>query len=82
MHLRKSLTYNPNSVISHMFLAETLADMGRKDEARKECQAAIDAPLDPELDAGGSALQGNREARCLRDLTLTSAERETFPCSP
>jgi tetratricopeptide (TPR) repeat protein len=47
IHLRKSLTYNPNSVISHLFLAETLADMGRKDEARKACQAAIDAPPDP-----------------------------------
>jgi len=46
MHLRKSLTYNPGSIISHIFLAETLADMGRKDEARKEAQAAIDAPLD------------------------------------
>jgi tetratricopeptide (TPR) repeat protein len=47
IHLRKSLTYNRNSVISHLFLAETLADMGRKDEARKECQAAVDAPPDP-----------------------------------
>lgn len=46
-HLRKSLTYNPNSIISHIFLAETLADMGRKDEARSEAQAAIDAPIDP-----------------------------------
>jgi tetratricopeptide (TPR) repeat protein len=46
-HLRKSLTYNPNSIISHIFLAETLADMGKKDEARKEAQAAIDAPVDP-----------------------------------
>jgi tetratricopeptide (TPR) repeat protein len=46
-HLRKSLTYNPNSIISHIFLAETLADMGRKDDARKEAQAAIDAPVDP-----------------------------------
>ena len=35
-HLRKSLTYNPNSVISHLFLAETLVELGRKDEARKE----------------------------------------------
>ena len=46
-HLRKSLTYNRNSVISHLFLAETLEDMGRKDEARQEYQAAIDAPPDP-----------------------------------
>ena len=28
-HLRKSLTYNPNSSSSHFFLAETLIDMGR-----------------------------------------------------
>jgi tetratricopeptide (TPR) repeat protein len=47
-HLRKSLSYNPNSVISHLFLGDTLADMGRKDEARKEYQAAIDAPFDPD----------------------------------
>ena len=47
VHLRKSLTYNPNSIISHIFLAETLADMGRNDEAKKEAQAALDAPLDP-----------------------------------
>ena len=47
-HLRKSLTYNANSVISHLFLGDTLADMGRKDEARKAYQAAIDAPFDPE----------------------------------
>jgi tetratricopeptide (TPR) repeat protein len=47
IHLRKSLTYNPNSVISHLFLAETLEDLGRAADARKECQAAIDAPLDP-----------------------------------
>ncbi len=47
-HLRKALAYNPNSVISHVFLADTLADMGRKEEARKEYQAAIDAPFDPD----------------------------------
>lgn len=46
-HLRKSLTYNPNSIISHIFLAETLEDLGRKADARAEAQAAIDAPIDP-----------------------------------
>jgi tetratricopeptide (TPR) repeat protein len=46
-HLRKSLTYNPDSVISHLFLGDTLADMGRRDEARQQYQAAIDAPFDP-----------------------------------
>ena len=47
-HLRKSLTYNPNSVISHLFLGETLEDMGRKDEARRAYQAAINASIDPD----------------------------------
>lgn len=48
IHLRKSLTYNPNSVISHLFLAETLEDLGRNADARKACQAALDAPFDPD----------------------------------
>jgi tetratricopeptide (TPR) repeat protein len=47
-HLRRALGYNPNSVITRLFLAETLIDLNRKDEARKELQAAIDAPPDPD----------------------------------
>ena len=44
-HLRKSLTYNPNSSVSHFFLGELLDDEGRKDEARAEFQQVLDAPL-------------------------------------
>lgn len=47
-HLRKALAYNPHSVITHVFLAETLVALGRREEARREAQAALDAPLDPE----------------------------------
>jgi tetratricopeptide (TPR) repeat protein len=47
-HLRKALAYNPNSVITHLFLAETLIELDREDEARKELEAAINAPEDPE----------------------------------
>ena len=47
-YLRKSLTYDPDSVISQLFLAETLADLGKNAEARAACQAAIDAPFDPD----------------------------------
>ena len=47
-HLRASLKYNPNSTVSHFFLAELLDAEGRKEEARLEFQAVIDAPLDPE----------------------------------
>jgi hypothetical protein len=46
-HLRKSLTYNPNSTASLFFLAETLTDMDRDDEARATLQKVLDAPIDP-----------------------------------
>jgi tetratricopeptide (TPR) repeat protein len=47
-HLRRALTYNRTSTVTHYFLAEVLLDEGRKDEARSELQAVLDAPLDPE----------------------------------
>ena len=47
-HLRKSLTYNPNSSASLFFLAETLIDLGRKDEARATLQKLLEVPLDPD----------------------------------
>jgi hypothetical protein len=47
-HLRKALTYGQNSVITHVFLAETLAEQGKRDAARQELRAALDAPLDPD----------------------------------
>ncbi len=46
-HLRKSLTYDANSTVSHYFLAETLIADGRKDEARAELQKVLDVPFDP-----------------------------------
>jgi uncharacterized membrane protein len=47
-HLRKSLTYNPNSSASLYFLAETLIDLGKKDEARATLQKLLAAPVDPD----------------------------------
>jgi tetratricopeptide (TPR) repeat protein len=47
-HLRKSLTYNPQSTATLYFLAETLLDEGKKDDARATLQKVLDAPLDPE----------------------------------
>jgi tetratricopeptide (TPR) repeat protein len=49
-HLRKSLTFNPNSTISHFFLAETLFELDRDAEALQELQKVIDAPLDPDFE--------------------------------
>ena len=44
-HLRASLKYDPNSTVSHFFLAELLIDQRRNSEARTELQDVIDAPL-------------------------------------
>jgi tetratricopeptide (TPR) repeat protein len=47
-HLRKSLTYNPNSSSSLYFLAETLIELGKKDEARATLEKLLAAPVDPD----------------------------------
>jgi len=47
-HLRKALTYNPQSSATWSFLADTLFAMGRDAEARAALQHVIDAPLDPD----------------------------------
>lgn len=47
-HLRKSLTYDPTSSSSLLFLAETLVAMNRKADARTTLQTLITAPIDPE----------------------------------
>jgi tetratricopeptide (TPR) repeat protein len=47
-HLRKALIYNPNSAVTLYFLAETLIDEGKKDEARGVLEKLIAAPLDPD----------------------------------
>ena len=47
-HLRKSLTYDPQSTASRFFLAETLFELDRKADAIAELQRVIDGPLNPE----------------------------------
>ena len=47
-HLRKSLTYDANSTVSHFFLAETLTELDRKAEAVEELKKVLAVPLDPE----------------------------------
>jgi tetratricopeptide (TPR) repeat protein len=46
-HLRTSLTYNPNSTATLYFLAETLLDEKKTDDARAVLGKLIAAPLDP-----------------------------------
>ena len=48
VHLRKALTYKADSIISLIFLAETLIELGRRPDARATLQAALDAAPDPD----------------------------------
>jgi tetratricopeptide (TPR) repeat protein len=50
-HLRKALTYNPRSIITHIFLADTLEALGRNDEAIAELKLVADLPPDPDWQA-------------------------------
>jgi tetratricopeptide (TPR) repeat protein len=47
-HLRKAISYDPQSTAAHFFLADTLFDMKRDAEARRELQKVIDAPINPD----------------------------------
>lgn len=47
-HLRRSLTFNPNSTASRYFLAETLIALDRPADARAELQRVLDAPVHPD----------------------------------
>jgi len=47
-HLKKSLTYAPESTATHFFLADTYLDMERPDDARREARLVLDAPLHPD----------------------------------
>jgi tetratricopeptide (TPR) repeat protein len=47
-HLRQSLTYQPRSIASRFFLAETLLDMDRRAEAIAELQKVVELPPDPD----------------------------------
>ena len=47
-HLRRSLTYNQNSISTRVFLAETLLDMDRKSEAIAELRRVAGLQPDPD----------------------------------
>ena len=62
-HLRKSLTYFPDSTVSHFFLAETLFEMDRDAEAIAELEKVIAAPSHPDWIPEDKAYQEKAAAR-------------------
>ena len=48
-HLKRSLTYDPDSAASWSFMADTLRELGKRDEAKRALQKVLSAPVsDPE----------------------------------
>lgn len=62
VHLRKALTYKADSIISLIFLAETLIELDRRQEARATLQAALDAAPDPEWAAEDARFKAQARA--------------------
>jgi tetratricopeptide (TPR) repeat protein len=56
-HLRKSLTYNPNSILSRFFLAETLFARDKDADAIAELRKVIAATPDPDFEPEDRELQ-------------------------
>jgi tetratricopeptide (TPR) repeat protein len=72
-HLRRSLTYNPDSTSSLFFLAEVLLDMNRNAEARAELEKLLAAKVDP--DWAPESREFKEKARALLK-TLGPRERQ------
>jgi hypothetical protein len=47
-HLRRALTYDPESALTHLFLADLLLHLDRRAEARYSLNRVINAPPNPE----------------------------------
>ena len=47
-HLRRALAYNPRSIVTRLFLAETLESLDRTDEAIAELRQTQALPVDPD----------------------------------
>jgi hypothetical protein len=64
-HLEKALAYDTDSIISRLFLAETLLSLDRTEEARQHLAIAISAPLHPDWAPEDRRFQ--QQARTLLD---------------
>jgi tetratricopeptide (TPR) repeat protein len=62
-HLRKSLTYNPESSVSLFFLGELYADEGRPAEAARLFQQVLEAPVDRDYAAEDRFYKAQARAR-------------------
>ena len=78
-HLRRSLSYAPQSTASHFFLAETLFEMGRDADARAELQKVIDAPVDPAWAPEDREFKAKAQARLNPKLQAPNPNHAQLP---
>jgi uncharacterized protein HemY len=65
-HLRKSLSYSPQSSVSLFFLAELYADQGRPAEATRLYQQVLEAPVHRDYVAEDRFFKAQAQARLQR----------------
>jgi hypothetical protein len=63
MHLRRALTYNPQSTATLYFLGEVLLERGKDAEGRDTLREVLDAPLDPDWTPEDQAFKAKARAR-------------------
>jgi tetratricopeptide (TPR) repeat protein len=61
-HLRRALTYNPQSPATLFFLSQVLRERGKRDEAHAMLEATIHAPIEPDWAAEDRDFQQKAEA--------------------
>lgn len=62
-HLRKSLRYNPQSIVSYVFLAELYEDEGRPAEAQRLYQTVLELPVREEYTVEERAFKAQARER-------------------
>jgi tetratricopeptide (TPR) repeat protein len=71
-HLRTALGFNEHSVITRLFLAETLEARGQRDAAIDQLKAAIAAPPDPQWGPEDTHFREQAQARLTKLVKRTS----------
>ena len=61
-HLRKALTYGPDSILTHFYLAETLFERGKDADAIEELKKTVAATRNPDFDPEDREFQAKAAA--------------------
>ena len=65
-YLRKALTYGPDSILTHFYLAETLFERGKDTDAIEELKKTVAATRNPDFDPEDREFQAKAAAELAR----------------